>query len=501
MASNHLPIARGAGDAVLNTDVAILGAGPAGTAAARLLAGYGHSVVVLGRPNRQPPLAESLPPSCNKLFDEIGVRHAIERSGFVRATGNTVRWGNAETRIERFDREAVGYQVERDAFDALLGGAAQAAGASVRPDAAATQVERRGDRWHISVSGDELSAGWVLDATGRAGLLARRGLRETIGSSRMTAIAAIWERDDDWPIPEPTHTVVESYDGGWGWSVPDRRGRRYVTVMLDPLVTPISRKPGLGEAYAGELSRTDLLRSLTEGARLVGSPWGCDASPYTATRAFDDHALLVGDASSFVDPLSSFGVKKALASGWLGAVAVNTAINDSAMTATALELFAARERTMFTRLQQQAAALASDAAGAHPTEFWTSRADVSLDDASSELDVSVLRRDPRVLAAFDEIKRRDVARFRPADGTRVIRRGVVHGSRIVLEDHLTSPALAQAVRYCRNIDLLLLARLAPEVPDVAELYEAYNRAGPSAALPDFLGALSALVGLEVLALA
>src|SRR3569833_425915 len=110
-----------AGDVALNADVVILGAGPAGTAAARLLASYGHSVVVLGRPNRQPPLAESLPPSCNKLFDEIGVRGAVERAGFVRATGNTVRWGKEEPRVEPFDRLATGYQVERDAFDALLG--------------------------------------------------------------------------------------------------------------------------------------------------------------------------------------------------------------------------------------------------------------------------------------------------------------------------------------------------------------------------------------------
>ena len=43
---------------------------------------------------------------------------------------------------------------------------------------------------------------------------------------------------------------------------------------------------------------------------------------YDATRFVDGDVLLVGDAGSFLDPLSSAGVKKALASGWLAAVAV-----------------------------------------------------------------------------------------------------------------------------------------------------------------------------------
>ena len=63
----------------LLADVAVIGGGPAGSAAARLLASWGQSVIVLARAPRQPPLAESLPPSCVKLFDEIGVRAVMDR--------------------------------------------------------------------------------------------------------------------------------------------------------------------------------------------------------------------------------------------------------------------------------------------------------------------------------------------------------------------------------------------------------------------------------------
>ena len=85
---------------------------------------------------------------------------------------------------------------------------------------------------------------------------------------------------------------------------------------------------------------------------------------------------MLGDASSFVDPLSSFGVKKALASAWLGSVAVHTALVDTRCGAAAVELFAERERAMYDHLQRQSALLSRDAAEAHDSGFWVGRSDV-----------------------------------------------------------------------------------------------------------------------------
>jgi hypothetical protein len=84
---------------------------------------------------------------------------------------------------------------------------------------------------------------------------------------------------------------------------------------------------------------------------------------------------------------------------------------------------------------------------------------------------------------------------------RFVNRPVVRGHRIALEEHLSAPAAPDGVRYCRNVDLVVLARLAPRFEQVPDLYEAYNRAAPPAPLPDFLGALSTLVGFGMLTLA
>src|SRR5437879_1336166 len=85
-------------------DAIILGGGPAGAAAGRLLSAWGHSVLLLDSPGASARgLAESLPPSTQKLLAQIGVLDAVERAGFLRATGNTIWWGFGGRRVEAFE--------------------------------------------------------------------------------------------------------------------------------------------------------------------------------------------------------------------------------------------------------------------------------------------------------------------------------------------------------------------------------------------------------------
>jgi len=295
---------------------------------------------------------------------------------------------------------------------------------------------------------------------------------------------------------------VESYDDGWAWSVPVTPARRYVTVMLDPRQSDLPTRDALDRAYREELGRTNLIAELTRGAELVESAWGCDASPYRSHRASDEGLLLVGDAASFVDPLSSFGVKKALASAWLAAIVANTSLSDASLSAAARELFEQREQTMYTELQRQSAALARQATGTHDSAFWHTRA-AELPDgrAELELDAVLLRGDQRVREAFEELKRRPAMHLRAGDSLRVVERAVVRGNTVVMEQHLASTTIPQGVRYCRSVDLLAITRLAPQHQQVPDLFEAYSRTATAVSLPDFLGALAALIGLDMLSFA
>ena len=505
---NRQPIQAG-----VAVDTVILGGGPAGAAAARLLAGWGHSVVVLTRPAVRQPLAESLPPSAAKLLDRIGVAAAVDRAGFIRATGNTVWWGSAVPRVESFGGGALGWQVPRGELDGLMLAEAASAGAAVVRGATVHEVTAHGDaamslvEYDLDGRRESMSARWVLDCTGRTGLLARRGWRSADPAGRTLALVGIWERNGWDMLADETHTLVESYDGGWAWSVPVSPQRRYVTVMVDPALTEV-RSPdgsaGLNAIYEAELAKAAqldaLARSGRDPAKLIGAPFARDASSYSATRFADGRMLLVGDAASFIDPLSSYGIKKALSSAWLAAVVVHTALATEELRSPALELYERRERAMYDGLRRRFAELSRDAAGDAATAFWRARAAAEPGE-DGEPDVDALRSDPDVLAAFATIRSRPSVAFRPSPAVQRVQRPLVRGDRITMGEHLVAPAFREGVRYIRSVDLVTIMSLAPAHDQVPDLYAAYNRATAPASLPDFLGALSVLVGKGLLALA
>jgi flavin-dependent dehydrogenase len=482
--------------ALMSVDVVVVGAGPAGSAAARLLASWGHRVALLHRPPAA-SLAESIPPSCRKLFVACGLAEAIEAARFYRSTGNTVWWGSDAPRSERF-ADGLGYQVDRAVFDQVLRNEAAVAGAELREALVrAVEIDHEGAR--VQLAGDDVVRGrFVLDCSGRAGVVARRGWRTGVAAHpRTVALTSSWTSPSGWRGVEPTHTLVESYADGWAWSVPLSPEVRYVTAMIDPHRTDLARGRPASEVYLGELRKTRHLSSLLGGGVQHG-PWGFDASVYTARTFASDPLLLVGDAASFVDPLSSYGIKKALASAWLAAVAVHTSLRTPGMTEAALALHAAREEAMAASLLRQSRLQFEDAESAHRHLFWTDRA-IDVDSSGAgEPDVHALRDDPRVQRAFAWLKDQDTVALRPGATLRREPCPIVRGHAIVMEERLSSDAGTAGLRFLRDVDLIGVLTLAPDHDQVPAWFEAYNRRFPPVALPDFLGAVSVMVAFGLL---
>ena len=329
----------------------VLGGGPAGATVSLLLSKWGHDVRVITRPVDDHGLAVSLPPSCGKLFDAIGVGAAIARAGFIRSTGHTVWWGSDAPRIETFAAGSLGWQVEVGRLSSVMLERAVESG---------VQVERR--------MAGAVSHPFVIDCTGRAGVLARQNnLREYDEGLRTIALIGEWRRDGDWPVPDDTHTLIESYDDGWMWSVPAAAGVRHIAAMVDPQRSELARGGSSKDVYLAEIAKTRIFSRLISGASLDQGPRGWDASQYRAREYGGDGWLLAGDAGSFIDPLSSAGVKKALASGWLAAIVAHTCLLNRSMRSHALDFFTAREREIEQHLSRESRRFLMDASAGHPS--------------------------------------------------------------------------------------------------------------------------------------
>lgn len=475
-----------------SVDVIIIGAGPAGCAAAIVLAEAGRSVLLVDRPaGARRALAESIPPSARRILSELGVDQAVASADFQPWRGNTVWWADAPPRVEHFSNDTVGFQVDRHQFDRVLRDAAVHAGAQVLEG-----VVRSATPPFVAITVDgaeeQATAPWILDCSGRAGVLARQGLREMEDSHRTVALAGIWHATTPWPEATDGHTLVASHADGWAWSVPVARDMRYVTVMVDPVRSHLTKDAPALDVYQAELAKVTPFAELLATAQLVAGPWGADASLYGASRHSGDGFLLVGDAATFIDPLSSFGVKKALTSGWLAGIVVTAILDAPSMQTVALEFFESRERQVSTSFRRQAARYAEDAGARHP--FWQARAAVALTEGDDAIvDPASLAGDPAVVAALRELQQQPVLSVRHGDDVKIIQRPVIRGRRLVMEDHVSVPSWPEGVRYIRNVDVLLVVRLAPEHRDVGELYDAIVRIQPCVGLPDFLGVLAALV--------
>ena len=213
--------------------------------------------------------------------------------------------------------------------------------------------------------------------------------------------------------------------------------------------------------------------------------------------------MLVGDAGATIDPLSSFGVKKALASAWMAAVAVHTALIDAGRAAAALEFFGDRERQMFAAHLRQSRDYAREAYARHPHPFWGMRAAIEVPPAPGELDEDATLRAADVQQAFAAL--RDSAMVVPAPRARhdatsgtLASMPLVRGNEIVLEPALTVPGLSRPIRYFAGVDLVRALDLAHAGLDVPGLFDAYTRAVSPVGLPPFLQSVSLLVARGLL---
>ena len=260
----------------------------------------------------------------------------------------------------------------------------------------------------------------------------------------------------------------------------------------------------LHEQYGCEIANTTELCLRLECATRVAAPWACDASIYDCTHAAGDGVLLVGDAASFIEPLSSAGVKKALLSAWRAAVVANTCLKDSTTAGAALDLYNRRERQVHADCLRRSTAFFAEAAAAYGSSFWTARAETAQAGdalpagADGDWTDEALAQDAGVRDAFAFLRAADGVRLQPAAALRIEPVAAIEGREVVLRDALVVPGAEAPMRFAAGVDLPALAQLARAGRDVSALITAYHDAIGPVPVAGLLTGLSLLVARHAL---
>jgi flavin-dependent dehydrogenase len=334
------------------TDVLVIGGGPAGSTAAALLAGRGHRVTVIEKA-RHPRfhIGESLLPANLPLLEQLGVAQEVRAIGMQKWGAEFVSSWDGRQQDFRFsdawDKSMpYAYQVRRSEFDQILIRHAERAGAQIVEGARVSAVDLGRDAApsQIQVSNedgtvDNWQARFVVDASGRDTFLANRlHCKRRNRRHNSAAIFGHFSGAERNPGDREGHITIYWFDHGWFWFIPLSDGATSVGAVVWPYYLKSRTRP-IDEFFRDTIALCPPLAERLSSAELISEVEATGNYSYRCTRSYGRNYLLLGDAFAFIDPVFSSGVMLAMKSAFAGAEAIEACLRQPERARAALREF------------------------------------------------------------------------------------------------------------------------------------------------------------------
>jgi flavin-dependent dehydrogenase len=323
-------------------DTIVIGAGPAGSSAAAILAEQGLRVLVLEREKfPRYHIGESLLPFTCHPLKRLGLHEQMRRSDFVKKysvqfvspSGKASQPFYFHTRYE--PDVAQTWQVLRSEFDQMLMENARAKGARVVEGATVLElIQQEGRTTGVRAQDPEgrsleFRAPMTLDCSGREAFAPTR-LNWRVREPKLNKVA-VWtyyrgaRRDPG--IDAGATTVAFVPEKGWFWYIPQHRDMVSVGVVAEGKYLTRDGVRDPQAIFDREVGQNAWIQEHLAPGTQVGLYYLTTEFSFRSRYCAGDGLLLAGDAFGFLDPVFSSGVMLALKSGVLAADSIKAAFD------------------------------------------------------------------------------------------------------------------------------------------------------------------------------
>jgi len=297
----------------MKCDVLVVGAGPAGSMAAKTAAEKGVDVILIER-NKEIGYPVRCAEGINKfLFQDTGIN---KDDSFIQQKIDGTKIYFYDEIYELNSDQWKGFTVDRTIFDKYLAKLAENAGAKLLCETKAVGMKKEVNSWDIKVDTKndfkKISAKIVIGADGYESNVGRWvGIKNPWKDYEVCKCYELFLKCPNISENDKFHIAFgEEFSGGYAWIFPKKKkanvgvGISKKNNAIDALEYFINKYPGIQKILGDNFSTIE--------RRGGGIPMN---GPIKIDELVTDGILLVGDAGGMVDPITGEGITPSMISG------------------------------------------------------------------------------------------------------------------------------------------------------------------------------------------